>query len=208
MKGPRIEAFPHKDSTLTMKFKRFAPVVDNLVETLKEEASVLERLEEGFARQMGALRDGDPGALKEATSETQKQVGRAQELKETRKRQVGLLSRMIGKEGDSSPAEKQPLKMDHSLSQVTERIKAETGPEATGKLRQLEEAWALLEQNGRAAGQKSQALQRALRRAAEINHNLVTAMQEAVSTGSSSAYTEDGTPVTPSSDQSLVNTTG
>ncbi|WP_119841913.1 flagellar protein FlgN [Salinibacter ruber] len=178
-----------------MSFKRLTPVTDKLVETLSEKADAFEKLESLFEQQLGALRNGETDALGPLATEAQDCTDTIDDLRQTYQRQARLLIRMLELEED-----------DPSLETLIEVLE-ERAPSAEASTR-LAEARAAVLERAESAQQANDTLQFALEYAAGLNHELLTAVQQAAVDTDRRTYTADGTAESGSGEHSLVNTIG
>jgi len=183
-----------KDPTSTTPPERIAPAADALIETLQAEAEALEDLEDLLDRQLEALQAGDPEALAQTTTKTQDRAAALDELRQKGQRQMRLLSRVL--DVDTSNASLEDL--IHAL---------EDRPNLTAGQRMIE-VRAAVERRAEAVNHRGETVGFALQYAAELNHDLLVAMQEATTEADGRTYTATGETHAASGDRSLVNTIG
>lgn len=179
-----------------MSFKRLAPAVDKLVETLQRKADAFETLEALFEQQLDALRNRETDALGRLATEAQDCADTIDDLRQTYRRQARLLLRMLELEADEDP----------SLEALIETLEARA-PSSEMSTR-LAQARATVLERAESAQQVNDTLQFALQYAAGLNHELLAAVQEAAADTDSRTYTADGTTRSGGGEHSLVNTIG
>ncbi|WP_103020671.1 flagellar protein FlgN [Salinibacter altiplanensis] len=178
-----------------MSFKRLAPAVDKLIETLEQKADAFETLESLFEQQLDALRHREADALGPLAAKAQDCTDTIDDLRQTYRRQARLLIRLLELEQD-----------DPSLDALIAGLKAQAPSSGVGP--RLDQARAAVVERAESAQAANDTLQFALQYAAGLNHELLAAVQEAAADTDSRTYTADGTTQSGGGEHSLVNTIG
>lgn len=176
--------------------ERIAPILETLTDTLDAQVEALNELETLFERQLEALRADNPEAMREMAMKTQECTTRLETMGQKCGRQARLLGRVL-EVGSDEP----------ELSELVEVLEARS---AQGAAEQLAAARSTLQERAREVNRRRETLRFALEHAAELNHELLVAMQEGGDASGSHTYTASGQSESrqPSGDRSFVNTIG
>jgi flagellar biosynthesis/type III secretory pathway chaperone len=179
-----------------MSFKRLAPAVDKLVETLQKKADAFETLEALFEQQLDALRNRETDALGRLAMEAQDCTDMIDDLRRTYRRRARLLLRMLELKEEDDP----------SLETLIEVLGARApSSEMSARLARVR---ATVLERAESARTTNDTLQFALQYAAGLNHEMLAAVQEAAADTDPRTYTADGTAQSGGGEHSLVNAIG
>lgn len=173
---------------------RIAPAADALIDTLHAEVEALDALEALYDQQLDAIRTSDAGLVGEHAAEIQAQTAALQDLSEQSERQASLLGRVLDMDAD-----------EPSLEGLIQGLRNGAAPEL-GK--QLDEAQTAVAERVQGVRQRRETLRLALEYATDLNHELLTAMQEAGSNVEIQAYTAEGRSAPSLPDRFFVDATG
>lgn len=176
----------------TVQPDRIGPLIDKLVETLEDEARALDDLNALLARQLGALRAGTPGVLEDTATDVHECTAGLDTLRQKRARQTRLLRRVLQVEPDGA-----------SLEPIAEALRQGAN---TRQQTRLADARAAVRSRAQAAHERGETLSFAIEYAAELNRDLLLAMQGSSSEGGT--YTASGQSQASSDGRSFVNTVG
>lgn len=174
---------------------RIAPAANTLIDTLHAEIEALDTLEDLYDQQLEAVRTSNMDPIGERTTEIQEQTAALEELSEKSKRQARLLGRVLGTDSD-----------EPSLEELI-RVLGEEGT-ASELGTQLKEAKAAVSERVEEVNQHRETLRLSLEYAADLNHELLTAMQEAASDADAQTYTAEGQSEPAPPDRFFVDATG
>ncbi|MFB6278887.1 MAG: flagellar export chaperone FlgN [Salinibacter sp.] len=177
-----------------MPSNHIAPAADALIETLHAEVEALDSLKALYDQQLEAIRADDPGPMDARTTEIQEQTAALKELNEKSRRQARLLGRVL----DGVPDEP-------SLEVLVQTLRDDTAP-AVGD--RLAEAQTAVAEQMQVVSQRRETLRLALEYAADLNHELLVAMQAAASDTDGQTYTANGQSEDGPPDRSFVNAIG
>jgi flagellar biosynthesis/type III secretory pathway chaperone len=177
-----------------MPSKRIAPAADALIETLHEEVEVLEALAALYEQQLDAIRANDPAPMDARTTKIQDFAATLDNLSQKSERQARLLGRVL----EGTPDEP-------SLEAVVRTLRDGAAAELGERLAEVQTAVA---ERVQAVNQRRETLRLALEYAADLNHELLVAMQEAASETDGQTYTANGQSESGSPDRSFVNAVG
>lgn len=180
--------------TSTVPSERITPALDALVDTLRAQTDVIGDLDALYERQIEALRRNDADALDALAAETQDCTATLDDMRQKSERQARLLGRVLDVEPDAP-----------SLGTLIESLEERAGD---GLARRLAEARTAVAEQMQAAQQRRETLRLALEYAAELNHELLMAMQGAASEVDGQTYTAEGQPELGPDDRFFVNTIG
>jgi len=174
---------------------RIAPAADALLDTLEAQANVLSDLDDLYERQLHALKTSDPDALGALAMQTQDRAAALEDLHRKSERQARLLGRVI----DDVPD-------DPALDAVIQAL-GTASPDAGERLAAARTAVA---EQVQAVHERRETLRLALEYAADLNHDLLAAMQNAPGPDDGHTYTAAGQPASAQSpdNRSFVNTLG
>lgn len=174
---------------------RIAPAADALLDTLEAQANVLSDLDDLYERQLHALKTSDPDALGALAMQTQDRAAALEDLHRKSERQARLLGRVIGDMPD-----------DPALDAVIQAL-GRASPDAGERLAAARTA---VGEQVQAVHERRETLRLALEYAADLNHDLLAAMQNAAGPDDGHTYTAAGQPASAQSpdNRSFVNTLG
>lgn len=178
-----------------MSSNRIAPAADALIETLQEEADVLEDLDALYEQQLDVLRANDPEALDVLATKTQDRTATLDDLRQKAKRQTRLLGRVLDVDADD-PSLKNTLGV---------LLDIQPTPESAERLK---DACIAVAERVQAVNQRRETLHLALQYATELNHDLLVAMQTAATEADGETYTAAGQSQGGPGERSFVNTIG
>ncbi len=172
---------------------RIRPAADALVDTLEMEVQALDTLEGLYDQQLEAVRANDTGPMEKRTTEIQVQTATLQDVNARGERQAHLLGRVLGIDAD-----------EPSLEEVVEALR-DAAPELGEKVAEAQTAVA---ERAQTVNQRRETLRLALEYAADLNHELLAAMQEAAGEADGQTYTAEGQSKPGAPDRSFVDTLG
>jgi flagellar biosynthesis/type III secretory pathway chaperone len=174
--------------------ERLTPLIDTLVDTLRDEADALDDLDALLSDQLDALRNGaPPDDLADAALRTQTCTAALDDLRQQRARQLRLLARTLGVGGE-----------DVSLQSVVSALAARA-PSLGARLAEEKTA---VERRAAATRQRGETLRFALAYAADLNRELLVAMRGAADESGGQTYTAAGQSEAASGHSPLVNAIG
>lgn len=173
---------------------RIAPAADALTATLHTEVEALSTLEALYDRQLQAVRADNMGPVGEHTTKIQEQTATLQDLSARSERQVHLLGRVLEMDAD-----------EPSLEEVLHVLCDGAAPELGEQLREAQRA---VTERAHDVNQRRETLRLALEYAADLNHELLTAMQAADEDPEVQTYTAEGQSEPPLPDRFFVDATG
>ena len=183
-----------KDPASTAPPERTAPLTDALVGTLHDEADALDELNALLRQQLEALHDNAPDCLEDLAMQTQECTATLDALRQKRTRQKRLLGRVLEVEGKApSLATLSAVLQQRADGEEGERL-AQARTTVAGRARQ--------------ARQRGETLNFALQYAAELNRDLLLAMQGAITGKDGHTYTARGHAQRAAAERSLVNAVG
>lgn len=177
-----------------MPSKQIAPAADALIETLRAEVDALDALEELHEKQIEAVRANESGPLGASITQIQNYAATLDNLSQKSERQARLLGRVLEEAPD-----------EPSLEALVRTLRDGAAPELG---EQLAEAQTAVAERVQAVNQRRETLRLALEYAADLNHELLVAMQEAASEPDGQTYTANGQSEPGSPDRSFVNAVG
>lgn len=180
----------------TAPSERIVPAVDALVDTLHDKIDVIDELEALYERQLDALRTNDADTLDTLATETQDCTATLDDMRRKSERQARLLGRVLDVEPD-----------DPSLGTLIDALDDRASEELG---RRLAEARTAVAERMQTVQQRRETLRLALEYAAELNHELLMAMQGATAEDDGQTYTAEGQPESRQlpEERSFVNTIG
>ena len=170
-------------------------LVKALIESLREEAADLRKLEAQFGRQLDALREQQHERQEQAMHEASETVGTLDRLRAKRERQMRLLGRVLKVEGEAP-----------SLQQLAAAIDShpETGPLGADLL----EARAAVREQAQKTRQVCEHLDFALQYAVSLGRDMLQAMQDLDRPPPPCVYTARGNTSRAPTPRSFVNKVG
>lgn len=177
-----------------MSSKRIAPAADALMETLQEAGEVLQSLASLYEQQLEALRATDPESMEARTTKIQERATTLEDLNQKSTRQARLLGRVVEEVPD-----------EPSLQGVVRVLRDGVAPDLGDRLAEAQTAVA---ERAQEVNQRRETLGLALEYAANLNHELLVAMQEAAKDTDGRTYTANGQSEVGSTDRSFVNAIG
>jgi len=177
-----------------MPSNHIAPAAEALIETLHEKVEVLESLAALYEQQLDAIRANDPELMGARTTKIQDFAAALDNLSQKSERQARLLGRVL----EEAPEEP-------SLEELVQTLRDSAAPELGERVAEAQTAVAERVQE---VNQRRETLRLALEYAADLNHELLVAMQKATSDTDGQTYTANGRPESGLPDRSFVNAVG
>ena len=170
------------------------PVVEKLIETLENERAALETLAADLNEQLTLLRERDLGDLEGHTHSTSESVAKLDAITKARTRQMRLVGRMLGIDGEPT------------LKALAEAAQSDPDTQADG--RQLMAMRTKLREQAKLVKERSEELEQALRYAASVGQKMIAFLRGGgQSPPQAQGYNQQGTSEAPDADP-LLNQIG